>query len=87
VDRFLKSPVLDFAKETYSTHIKYDIFCTKFGNPYTGKRTFTLTSRNDGDLSGVDNYLDLKGVRDRIQNLIEKSKDEAYAQKTVDQII
>lgn len=85
VDRFRKSKVLNFAEETYETIIQYDIFCTRFGIPYTGERTFTLSSQDQGDTSGIKNYLDLNVVRDNIQKLITNSKD--YEGKTVDQII
>lgn len=56
VDRFKKSKVADFAKETYETTIEYDIFCTRYGKPYTGDRTFKFESKNGVDGGGILNY-------------------------------
>ena len=86
VERFRKSKVRSFIEETYETTISYDIFCTRYGKPYTGERQFTFSPINFGDDGGITNYVYLDKVRSNIQKLIDNGGAD-YAGKTVDEII
>lgn len=86
VERFKKSKVQSFISQTYEEFIEYDIYCSRFGKPFTGKKKFIFSERTGGDNNGIENYLNLTTVRDNIQALID-AKMEPYGMKTVDEVI
>lgn len=86
VEPFRKNKLLSFEYEEYEPSIQYDVFCKRYGKPFTGERKFTLKACDYAVIKTASNYLDLGVVRSNLQKLIDTGKPP-YAGRTVDQLI